>query len=363
MEFIFNGQSSGGNSGVGAALLKAKGDPRALRPYVIQQGGYEYSYIDVQNQLKGGQDHSILTNSTATLLKDEWQLVDEVVLKVAKQRLRANADLRQAGLIYSIPEGMGKTVLQYQAQSDITGATIAMDPRVQSQEDRPVYDLLNLPLPLIMKDFSFGIRELMESRNRGLPLDVETAALAARRVTEEAEQLLIGTLGTYSYGGGTIYGYTNFPQRMTKVMTDPTTGGWTPLTTISEVLDMRTQSMLEFHYGPWMLYTSPLWEAYLDNDYSSAKGDRTLRERLKVINGIIDVRTLDYLTNNSLPYQMLMVQMDAMTVRSVIGMDIVTVQWNTMGDMESHFKVMCIIVPQLRYDHNGNTGIVHGSAA
>jgi hypothetical protein len=49
-------------------------------------------------------------------------------------------------------------------------------------------------------------------------------------------------------------------------------------------------------------------------------------------------------------------------IRMVIGMDVTTVQWETMGGMRLHFKVMAIMVPQLRADYNSNTGIVHGTA-
>lgn len=352
IDYIMNGQPHGNTA---TKLLQSGGDPATLRPYLVQSDGKMYNCMTVNS---GGKQETVLTNTSATLLKDEWQIIDEVVIKVAKQRLRAVGDLREAGLQFTIPEGMGKTVLQYQAQSDISAAIIAMDPRNQSQSDRPTYDLLNLPLPIISKDFSFGIRELMESRNRGNPLDTTTAELAGRRVAEQAEALLLGTAGAYTYGGGSIYGYTNFPQRMTKTMANPTGGSWTANDTIQDVLAMRLQSKLEFHYGPWMLYTSPLWDEFMDADYSSAKGDRTLRERLKVIQGILDVRTLDYLTG----YTMILVQMSSDVVRMVVGMDIVTVQWETMGGMEANFKVMCIIVPQLRYDHNSNTGIVHGTA-
>ena len=36
-------------------------------------------------------------------------------------------------------------------------------------------------------------------------------------------------------------------------------------------------------------------------------------------------------------------------------------QWEGQGGMEVNFKVMAILVPQLRDDFNGNTGIVHGT--
>jgi hypothetical protein len=42
-------------------------------------------------------------------------------------------------------------------------------------------------------------------------------------------------------------------------------------------------------------------------------------------------------------------------------MDITTVQWESHGGMQLNFKVMCLMLPQLRTDFYGNTGIVHGS--
>jgi hypothetical protein len=178
-------------------------------------------------------------------------------------------------------------------------------------------------------------------------------------VAESAEKLLLGTYGTYAFGGGTIYGITNFPSRLTQSMTLPTASGWTGKTLLTEVLEMKQKSQNAYHYGPWVLYTSPAWDQYLDEDYSDAKGDNTVRERLAKIDGIAAVRTVDYLTN----YQMVLVQQTSDVIREVIGMDITTVQWESQGGMQLNFKVMAIMVPQVRADYNSKTGIVHGTAA
>jgi len=50
-------------------------------------------------------------------------------------------------------------------------------------------------------------------------------------------------------------------------------------------------------------------------------------------------------------------------VRLVIGMDLITVAWDTVGGLQKNFKIMSIIVPQLRADQNGNSGIVYGATA
>ena len=108
---------------------------------------------------------------------------------------------------------------------------------------------------------------------------------------------------------------------------------------------------------------STAWDRYLDDDYSTAKGDNTLRERLKAISDITDVRTLDYLDTAGTSYIMVLVQMTSEVIREVIGMDITTVQWETRGGMMLNFKVMAILVPQIRADINSRTGIVHGTTA
>ncbi len=351
MDFILNGQANGD---VATKLMQAEFDPNCLRPYI---GGDGRSYITAN---VGGKPIAVPTqNATASLRKDDWKILDDAVVKAAKPRLRAVGDLRGRGLTYNIPNGMGKTVLETETQSDISAATMSMDGLRQSQADSPNFGLSNLPLPIIHKDFHFSARQVMTSRNGGSPLDTTTAELAARRVAELAEQLLLGTADTYAFGGGTIYGYTNYPSALVKVLTNPTASGWTPATTVNEVLEMRLQSQLAYHYGPWILYSSPNWDIYLDDDYSTAKGDLTLRDRIRKIEGIEDVKTLDYLTG----YQLLMVQMTSDVVREVVGMDITTVQWESEGGMRLNFKVMAILVPQLRADSNSNTGIVHGNVA
>jgi len=353
MDFILNGQANGS---VASALMQVGMDVNALRPYIGNDGR---SYITMN---QGGKPQAVpVMNSTATLRKDDWILLDKAVVKAAQPRLKLVADLRAAGLTYNIPNGMAKTVLETETQSDISDATVSMDGLRESTADRPVFELSNLPLPIIHKDFDFSARQVMVSRNGGSPLDTTSAELAGRKVAEVTEKLALGTYGTYAFGGGNIYGLTNFGSRLTKTMTAPTAGGWTPATTVADVLAMRLQAQQAYHYGPYMLYTSSPWDAYLDADYSTSKGDNTLRDRLRKIEGIQDVRTLDYLSTSA--YIMILVQMTSDVIREVIGMDITTVQWETKGGMQLNFKVMAILVPHLRADQNGHTGIVHGTTA
>ncbi len=352
LDYILNGQPVGD---VASRLMENSCNPSCLRPWRGENGKV---YISVLNK-QGKMEARPINNVTATLRKDDWKILDDAIVKAAQPRLKAVADLRAAGLTFTIANGMGKTVLETETMSDVDPAIVSMDGLRESPNDRQVFELGSLPLPIIHKDFNFSLRQVMASRNGGSPLDTSMAEACARKVAESAEQLLLGIHGTadqYAYGGGTIYGYTDFPSRLTRTISTPDGTADDGTVALADVLAMRTQAYANYHYGPFVLYNSPNWDQYLDGDFKT-QSDKTLRQRIAAIEGISSIRTLDYLTN----YDLILVQMTSDVVREVIGMDITTVQWETKGGMQLNFKVMAIMVPQLRADINSRTGIVHGT--
>lgn len=351
-DFIFN---QAGHGAVANVLTAAEYGPSSLRPW--RDGGRfsRKNYITVNHK---GKLRNIVTNAPALLRKDEWLAIDRAVMRVAKPELRLWGDLMSAGLSFNIPNALGTTIFQSQNMSDISGAVTSIDGRRRGEADRPVFDLTAIPLPIIHKDFEFSAREIAVSRRYGQSIDVTNAELAAEKVAEEVERYVAGTTAEpFSYGGATIYGYTTFPDRATKTMTTPT--GSNNDTVIADILDMMKKSRDMYHRGPWMLYYSDTWSQFLDRDYSATKGNNTLRERILQIEGISGMRLADYLP----PKTMILVEMKSSVVRGLVGMQIVTVQWNEEGGQVAKFKVMCILVPQLRSDQNGQTGIVHGTHA
>jgi uncharacterized linocin/CFP29 family protein len=325
-------------------------DVGVLRPYLGRDGR---SYV---TRTINGKPRVLVSNAPATLTKDAWIIFDTAVVRAVRDRLRAFADIRGAGLNFILPNGMAHTMLQWQTVGDITPATISMDPARRSEADQPTLDIGNLPLPVIHKDFDFSARQIAVSRNGNVPLDTTTAEAAGRKVAEMVEQLTTGAL-TFTFGGATVYGYTNFPNRATK--TDmPVPDGTNGTAVINAILALRQILINNKHYGPYMFYVNGQWAQYLDSDFSATKGDQTLRQRIAAIDGITDVRTLDYLPATN--FNCCLVEMSTETLRAVIGMEIQTVQWESLGGMVKHFKVMCIQVPQLRSDTAGNSGIAHG---
>lgn len=333
-------------------------------------GDYEpvYEQIPIRELRDLGVDLPV--QNASPLEKQQWILLDKLIVPVARQRLRAWADLSAASP-YGGFDGMAHTILEHQTTNDPGEALVDMDGLSEGRNSRRTYQLEGMPLPITHANFSYNKRELTISRNRGTPLNVRDAEAALRRVMEKVEQTLIGTATGMVYGdatnytaarGSKVYGYTNYPDRATGTLTTPT--GSNPDATVDDVLEMRDALYDNFFYGPFMLYTSKNWDRYLDNDYvkgTAASGlaspGTTLRDRLKRIEGIQDVRRLDFFTGAA--YQMILVQMTNEVAQAVNGMDVTAIQWETVGGMQVHFKWMCIMAPRILSDQNQNCGLAH----
>lgn len=342
---------------VSTVLRRNRFNTDLMRPWMDRYGRSWVTFNSgrVDQQGKPIYMRRLVNNAVATLRKDEWKLLDSAVIRTAQNRLRVVADMRGAGLQYVIGNGLAKTQLDYEDLSDINEASISMDGIRRGSSDRVHYDLKSLPLPIVHHDFALPSRQVLVSQNGSTPIDTTWAELAGRKVAEKIEDLTLGEVASYKYAGGYVYGLTTFPNRLTASLTAPT--GANNATVVSEVLAMRQQLYDNNFYGPFMLYNSPTYDQYMDTDYSTAKGDNTLRDRLRAIEGITDVRTSDRLSNTTL----LMVQQTPDVARMVIGLDVTTVQWQSHGGFQENFKVMAIIVPQIRADQANQCGVCHGS--
>jgi uncharacterized linocin/CFP29 family protein len=355
IEFVLNNSASGS---IASQMLATGFDTNVLRPFVGKDGKSYINYNTGEKDDNGNPVvNALVTNSGATLRKDEWEVIDDVVVKAARKRLKIVNWLRGSGLSVNLPNGFGKTVYQYERQSDISAARITMDGLAPGDNDRPTYDLVNLPLPIIHKEVTMSARQLATSRNGNTPLDTSMLELAAIKVAEEAEKLHLGTYGTFAFGGATLYGLINFPNRITGSVTDPAGAGWVPNDTLNNVIAMITAAYDKLHYGPFKLWYSTGFMPYMMRPFTTAYDSVSLENRIAQIPQISSVEVCDYLTGK----QLLLVQEDSSTVRTIIGMDIQTVQWQERGGLLEKFRVMAMMVPQMKVDINSNCGIVHYS--
>ena len=337
-----------------------------MRPY-IEQDGQTYVSVYVGGDPKKEDAYRVLQiNQAGTLRRDEWKQLDEAVLKVAESRLGGFQDLIDAGLVYNLGNAMGTTVLEYHDISDTDlSADITMDGITRAQGARPQFTTNYLPIPIVHADYEINTRVLAASRNLGNPLDTTMAERAARKVQEKLELMLFGDT-TYSYGGGTIYSYMNFPSANTKTEVANILGtnastilvpwnGADGTKIVQQVIAMKQASLNDKFFGPWNLYIPPAYETILDEDYQVSGGKViTIRDRLMAISGIKNIRVIDFMPADIV----LLVQMTSDVVRVVRGMGLQNVEWSTEGNMVTKYKVMTIQVPQIRADQEGKCGIV-----
>lgn len=386
MDYIHNGRAYGA---VAQSILDCDFNTGLRRPFIdengqkmvtINTGKYEYNKeldrhdaiyedIPVANLRARGYDSPVL--NAASLRKDEWIQIDRTVIKAARARLRAWADLRRSNTVGGF-NAYGKSILEREAMSDPGEAIVDMDAMSEGRTDSPKFLLDGTPLPITHSDFWFSDRRLAMSRNSGTPLNIVMAEAAGRRVAEMVEKTTIGVETGLQYGDSTryrrtskVYGYTNFPSRITYTgLTTPT--GTNPEATINDILYLRELLYDAKYYGPYMIYHSTDWDRYLDNDYARLGGNNasmTLRDRIRRMDDIMDVRRLDFLNSDEDPFTLIMVQMTGDVARAIDGMPITTVQWESIGGLRLNFKVMCIQVPEFGADYYGNTGILHATTA
>lgn len=403
-DYVLNGQVHGQFQDRVAGM---KFQPGLLRPYLVSERGREIPYVTLNvgyngdgspkykairvSELQARGVNSPVFNATS-LRKEEWIQLDTTVLKAARYRLRLWSDISAVSSFGGF-NGMSKMILEHETMSDPGEAQVDMDGLSEgTRNDAPKYQLEGLPLPITHVDFYFSARTLAISRNTGTPLDTTMGEAAGRRIAETIEKTTIGNQTGVTYGGAStyvggygrtsaVYGLVNFPSRNTSTsLYAGTHASWTPEQTQKQFNTALNTLRADKFYGPFMVYHSTDWDPYLDGDYyayvssGAVAPTKTLRNRLREIDGIQDVRRLDMLFSSvpaattgpgrenvsaAYAWTMVFVQMTPDVIRAVNGMDITTVQWETRGGMQLNFKVMAIQVPQIRADFYGNCGILH----
>lgn len=375
VDFVLNGQ---GHGPVGQMMQQVRYEPGMLRPYfhdgerwVTVNTATGPKAIPIAKLMEKGY-YSPVFNATM-LRKEDWIYVDSKVIPATRQRLQAWADLLASGNVVSGFDAMSAMTYEYEAESDPGEAIKDMEGLADLRDDASLIKLRSAPLPITQSGFFISERRMAMARNRGMQLDISRGEKSARRIGEMTERTLIGTEVGITYGTqatgvtahdgtSTEYGYITYPNRVTKTdLTTPT--GSNPEAIKQDVIEMRETMYTNGFYGPFALYYSTPYDAYLDDDYfrtGSTAIQQTLRERIMGIGSISVMRRLDLLTSG---FQMILVNMNSDTVEAVRGMDPITVQWPMKGGMGHNFRVMCIWTAIMKAPYNGVAGIVHGTTS
>lgn len=296
--------------------------------------------------------NALRTNTT--LLYDEWKLFDNTVIQIARERLIIAGELMSRGLTYPIPNALGVIQLVWQTSGDLNPAELTMTGLPEADKDAMDFGIASMPIPMIHKEFTLDLRQLEVSRRGGLPLDTVQAEVATRKIAELVDSIIF-TGVTIAQNLGQGYGLLTHPNRVTGSVT----AGWLTATgaqIIADVLAMQTALFAKNMFGPYMLFVPTGVYLNLSNDFKT-NSDKTILQRVLEIPGIQGIMPTNRLTGNNV----LMIQMTSDVIQLVDGMQPTMVEWEERGGFELNFMVFCILLPRVRADFNGQSGIAHYS--
>jgi len=345
----------------GGSGIDSEAKVLASRPYINEEGHpcitVNTGQLD-ENGMPVYREQRIHVN--ATLRKDEWLRLDDVLITAARERLVIVEDLRAAGLTYSVG-GLGVLISEWEKSSEITDAEVTMDGESETDGDRQEFGLNGVPIPVIQKRFKIGERVLMASRTRGAALDVTTGVEAARAVARTSESIVFNgtTMGSVVSDGNTyqIYGLRTFPDRATFDLADWANAATTPQAILDDILAMiKLLETQERKFGPFTLYIPGAFAHRFREDFK-ANGDRTLMQRVLAIESIAAVRVADALPAD----QVILIELDRGTIDLAVASDLSNIQWGSPSGWTNYFQTFAAWAPRLKADFDGHCGICHGT--
>jgi hypothetical protein len=349
-------------------------DPFAMRPYINRRGQHVVSeFHGYRRMIRNGKqvldrfgnpmNEPILVERpfyrNALLQKYDWEQIDQVVQDVHRLPLPGIDDLRADGLVQPL-DGIGVSITTYEQLTDMSGATVAMNIVVQGDKDRPAFNPVSIPVPIISKPFSFDLRTLSASgRNGHARLDTTTTRIATIKCREALEDILFNGSDVKS-GDAAIYGYTTLSQRDTATATqygggDFATDGNGHKTFVGMIEALRAKG----YRGPFRAYVANTQYSQLLALTGLNKSETQLSVIQRTIPNLKSVVPSDRLADGNV----VVVQMTVDSVDLAVGQDLAPVSWMEYGGAVSEFRVLGAMVPRIKYDANGYAGVAHATGA
>src|SRR5258708_9776741 len=307
-------------------------------------------------------------------LSDKAQvLVDKAVVDVGLERLTFVADLLAEGLRFSLPDPLSITQLEWDQESKVGGARRTMLP--SSRGENALLDSRHLRLPIYctIGDFSMNVRLLKMSERVGQPLDVSMVKQETRRVNESIEDAAIFG-GTTLDGQGLVDSSYTVPGLLTPPgtantiansvdWTAPNVIGTTGPAMVADILAGVTKLNAALKFGPFNLYLSTNASVTIQRQFVQYHPGtiQSMLEGLQFGGRNLRVRVADRMPNAASGQQWALVQMTDDVVEIVDGQAPTVVPYTSLDGWTLYWMVLGIMIPRIRADYNGNSGICIGS--
>ncbi len=307
-------------------------------------------------------------------LSDKAQvLVDKAVVDVGLERLTFVADLLAEGLRFSLPDPLSITQLEWDQESKVGGARRTMLPSSRGENALLDRKHLRLPIYCTIGDFSMNVRLLKMSERVGQPLDVSMVKQETRRVNESIEDAAIFG-GTTLDGQGLVDSSYTVPGLLTPPgtantiansvdWTAPNVIGTTGPAMVADILAGVTKLNAALKFGPFNLYLSTNAGVTIQGQFVQYHPGtiQSMLEGLQFGGRNLRVRVADRMPNAASGQQWALVQMTDDVVEIVDGQAPTVVPYTSLDGWTLYWMVLGIMIPRIRADYNGNSGICIGS--
>ncbi len=299
--------------------------------------------------------------SLSPLEENAQKLVDQAVVEVGLERLTIFADVLAAGLTMPISDPLSVGEVQWEQISKAGGAQRTMNPSARGENQQQDRRPKRVPVDLTTDDFSIGIRTLRTAQRVGTPLDTSLVKEATRRVNEAFEDAIING-AALTVDGYSTPGLINAPNVNTYNYSSAEAwdnAGHDGEDILGDVLTAIGKLQADKKFGPYNLYVGTAYGIKLMDDFK-ANGDLTIMQRLQQIQAggrNLVVRVADNLPKDTT----LLVQMTSDVVDIIDGQRPTVIPWTSVDGFTLYWMVMGIMIPRVRDDYDGNSGIVVGT--
>jgi hypothetical protein len=297
-----------------------------------------------------------LVNNAGSVRYEDFQRIQAKLIEVRRKTLNGVLDLMTAGL--TVPEDISTMLSGYENINEFQRAKVSMNPEAL-QNNSTDFAQSWVPLPIVHQGWKIPFRQMGFAYKNQVGMSE-----SARQVAEGLEEILF--LGSseikVSFQGATqsLYGYTNHPNRLTKTIVD-----WTDMANRTAIITQSVEMIGQMYDAASvsqpnsvvMYVATDIWTG-LQEDYSTVKGDKTLKERIEAITEISAVKPALKLAAG----EVVLVEMSDRTITLAVASDIVTIPHVRESEMADQvFTTYAAMTPQIKVDRNGKTGILHAS--
>lgn len=293
-------------------------------------------------------------------------VLDQTVISVGTNRLQFVAEMIREGLVTPLPNALGVPFLETWMDSNETGAERGMDPEMRTEDSQSLILAGMVPIYVTKNSFSYGVRQLAQSRRIGMPLDTRSAQQKVRAINEAIEDAGVNGPTTRDgqaliVNGNPSYGLLTAPNANTQVLTASAWTGTSPVgaTVMAEINVMKGKLIGDFKRGPYTLFVPPGVDQALDIDFK-ANGNDSIRTRISQMSA--GGRPLRIVLVDTMPStKVVLAQMTIDVMDLIDGIRPTIIPYTSATGLTFRNIVMAIMVPRFRTDYDGNSGIVIGT--